>query len=375
MFETFFIAGFECATHRRRDGLRVDSIAAQQHDRWAARDYAMLAEHAFGAARDGLRWHLAEPVRGSYDWSSWLPQLRGARDAGVRVIWDLWHYGTPDWLGIFERGFPDRFAEFARAAAEVHRREVDAAPVWCPLNEISFYAFIAGDCGEFHPWARGRGDELKRQLVRAGVAAAHALRTVDPRARIVWCEPAIHVTPDGTTPDAFAAAERKRLSQFEALDMLIGRAAPELGGQPGLVDAVGLNFYPHNQSIGDRGHIPLGHHAWRPLSAILAEYHARYGRPLFVAETGAEGCGRTAWLHYVCGEVEQAIAAGVPVEAICWYPITDYHGWDDGRTCPTGLFGLPDAHGRRAVHPPLAREFAAQRGRLARPRGADVATG
>lgn len=366
MFDSFFIAGFECATHRRRDGERVDSIAAQQHDRWADKDYALIAAHGMRTARDGLRWHLIEREAGRYDWSSWLPQLRAARDHGVQAIWDLWHYGSPDWLGVFERSFPARFASFAKAAAEVHRDETDAVPVWCPLNEISFYAFIAGDCADFHPYARGRGAELKRQLVRAGTAAADAVRSVDPRARIVWCEPAIHVAPNGHTPEARAEAARHCESQFEAIDMLMGRVAPELGGSRDIVDMVGLNFYPHNQSIVDRGHIPLGHHAWRPFHAIVCDYAERYGLPLFVSETGAEGCGRSSWLHYICGEVEEALDRGAPVDGVCWYPITDYDGWDDGRKCPTGLFTSPDAEGRREVHPRLAREFAAQKARLQR---------
>src|SRR5437868_5673319 len=90
-FASFFMGGFDCATQRRRDGARVDSLVAQAHDRFVALDYAAIARHGLRTARDGLRWHLIEGHRGTYDWSSWTPMLRAAEEAGVQVIWDLWH--------------------------------------------------------------------------------------------------------------------------------------------------------------------------------------------------------------------------------------------------------------------------------------------
>jgi len=58
--------------------------------------------------------------------------------------------------------------------------------------------------------------------------------------------------------------------------------------------------------------------------------------------------------------VAQARQAGVPVEGICLYPVTDYPGWDDERHCPTGLLGYIQADGGRPVYEPLAEEIAAQ---------------
>lgn len=360
LFQSFFLAGFECATHRRRDGVRVDSIASQQHDRFAAQDYAACRDLGLSTIRDGLRWHLIESEPGNHDWSSWLPMLHAAREQRVQVIWDLWHYGMPDWLDIFSEAFVDRIAAFASAAAALHRDTTDAVPFWCPLNEVSFFAAAGGDWGEFHPCAQGRGPELKRQLVRAGVAIVDALRAIDPRAQIIWCEPAMHVLPAGPSPEDIQAAEVRRASQFEALDMLMGHRDPELGGRRDLVDVLGLNFYPHNQFVFEGGSIPLGHHAWRPLSSLMQEYRQRYAKPLMLSETGAENCGRAAWLHYVCGEVEDCLELEIPIEGICWYPVTDYEGWDDGRVCPTGLLSSPDENGRRDIHPRLAREFQRQ---------------
>ncbi|MGI4764606.1 MAG: hypothetical protein ACRYGP_06020, partial [Janthinobacterium lividum] len=127
------------------------------------------------------------------------------------------------------------------------------------------------------------------------------------------------------------------------------------------LDIVGVNYYPDNQWYTGGLTIPLGHHAYRPLREILAEAHARYGRPLLIAETGAEGTAKASWFHYVCGEVRAAQRADVPVEGVCLYPILDYPGWENDRTCSVGLFSLPERDGRRTSDLDLADELERQR--------------
>ncbi len=55
LFRSFFLGGFECSSHRRADGRRLDLIAATRHDQLAGQDYRLLAEHGIRAARDGVR--------------------------------------------------------------------------------------------------------------------------------------------------------------------------------------------------------------------------------------------------------------------------------------------------------------------------------
>jgi hypothetical protein len=356
-FLSFFMGGFDCATQRRRDGARVDSLIAQRHDRFARTDYAAAAAHGLRTVRDGLRWHLIEITPGRYDWSSWEAQLQAAHEAGVQVVWDLWHYGHPDGLDLWSPAFVERLAAFAEAAARLRAELSDEIPVWCPMNEISYFAYMAGDQAEWLPYAAGRGVELKRQLVRAAIAASEAVLRVDPRARLIWCEPCVHIVPQTMGAADLEEARTVADAQWEAFDMLAGRRDPELGGRPELLDIVGLNFYSHNQWTPAGNFVPLGHHSWRPFSTLLTDIAGRYGRPIIVAETGAEGSARAAWLHYVAGEVEEAVASGVPVQGVCLYPVCAYPGWNDARICPTGLFGMPDETGRRPVHEPLAREL------------------
>jgi beta-glucosidase/6-phospho-beta-glucosidase/beta-galactosidase len=362
-FKSFMMAGFECSSHRRvGDGARLDLIAATGHDRLVREDYRSCAEHGLRTIRDGLRWHLIEREPGRYDWSSWLPMLEAAAQTNVQVMWDLFHYGSPDFLDQGSEDFTESYARFAAAAVRLHREVTGEAAIVCPLNEISFLNWAASN-GVFPAIGAGREPGwLGRHLVGTAIAGMRAMREADPECRFIWAEPLINVLPQ-TSADA-AAAEAKRLSQYHAYDMLSGRAAPELGGSLEWLDAVGVNFYSDNQWYLDGSTVPLGRHDYRPLADMLAETYARYGRPLIITETGAEGSARPAWLHYVCDEVREAIRQGVEVAGICLYPVVSFPGWDDERHRQFGLFSVPREDGTREAYQPLAEELRRQQALL-----------
>jgi beta-glucosidase/6-phospho-beta-glucosidase/beta-galactosidase len=239
-FRSFFIGGFECSSHRRTDRRRLDLIVATGHDRLADSDYRQLRALGLRTFRDGLRWHLIEALPGYYSWNSFLNLLRAAQAADVQVIWDLFHYGWPDGLDIFAPAFIDRFARFAAAAARVVREESDAVPFYCPVNEISYFAWAAGEKRMMNPFCDDQADRLKKQLVRASIAAIEAVRSVEPRARFVHTDPVIHVAP--ASPRDMAAAEAFRISQYQAMDMMTGRLEPGLGGRTEYLDLLGLIY-------------------------------------------------------------------------------------------------------------------------------------
>lgn len=361
LFPSFFLGGFECSTQRMRSGKRLDLIAATDHDLRAADDYRQLAGLGIHTVRDSLRWHLIETTPGCYDWSSFLPMLRAAKATGTRVIWDVLHYGLPDGLDVWSPDFVRRFAAFARAAARVVREESEDVPLWCPINEISYFSWAGGEAGYFHPFATGRGFELKVQLARAAILAMEEMLAVDPRTRFVHCEPLIHVVADPSRPQDGPDAEGFRQAQFQAFDLISGRMWPQLGGREGLLDIVGANYYFENQWIHDGAAIDIGHPQYRPFRHLLVELHARYGRPLLIAETSIEGDRRASWLAYVGAETRAAMRMGVPVEGLCLYPVMDYPGWDNDRECLNGLLSLHLEAGRRGVFGPLVEQMLRER--------------
>lgn len=356
IFQSFLQGGFECSTHKRSDGRRLDLLVSTGHSTHAEADYRQLASYHIRTVRDGLRWHLIEGGAGQYDWSSFLPMLRAAKSCQMQVIWDLLHYGWPDDIDIWTAKFVDQFAGFARAVAKIIRDEMDDVPFYCPVNEISFHAWAGGEAAYFNPHARGRGFELKCQLARAAIAAMNEILLVDPRARFVHCEPAINIVPEFPSNKAQRAeAEGRRVAQFQAFDMIAGRLWPQLGGEEKLLDIIGLNYYPNNQWILDGPAISSTHGQYRPFRIMLTETYARYGRPILISETGAEGDNRGPWFRMIAAEAKAARNVGIPVEGICYYPIIDHLGWDDDRDCRSGLLSKTVINGQRGVHLPLAQ--------------------
>lgn len=349
------MGGFECSTHKTSGNRRVDVIASSRHDLFAKSDYELLLERKMFTARDGVRWHLIETEPYRYDFSSVADQIRAARETGIQIIWDLFHYGFPDDLNIFSGEFVERFAAFAAAFTEFLIAEDFRQPLLCLVNEISFFAWAAGEVGFFYPFAKRRGDEMKRNLVRATIAAAKKIREISPDAFLIQTDPVIRVT--AANPKHKDSAADYHNSQFHALDMLLGKAEPEIGGDESVVDMIGVNYYPYNQWRHPSGRrVFRGHKNYQPFGEILREFYARYQKPIFIAETGTEDDARGDWFKYICDEVRRAENAGVPVSGVCLYPILNHPGWDDDRHCHNGLWDYADESGKREIYEPLAAE-------------------
>jgi len=365
IFRSFFGGGFECSTFIRRSGQRMDFIASTQHDRFAEQDYQRLNAEGIRVAREGVRWHLAEPTPGRYDFSSASSITRAARKSGTQIIWDLCHFGWPEHLDVFSPDFVTRLAAFGAQFARWLKSESDSSLCFVPVNEISFFSWASGDEGSMFPFAVGRGFELKTQLVRAAIQTMDAIWAEVPTARFLHVDPIIHVVASPKHPEEQPDAEAYRISQFQSWDMIAGKLWPELGGHQRYLDLIGVNFYPHNQwyynlknqhRVRQFRPITRRNPLYRPFREMLAEVYQRYQRPVYIAETGAEDRRRAGWLRYVCGEVQAVLEEGTPVHGICLYPVLNHPGWIDDRHCHNALWDYPNEQGQRAIYAPLAAE-------------------
>jgi hypothetical protein len=365
MFRSFFQAGFECSTHRVRGGKRLDLLESTGHDRFASKDYRRLQEFGIGTVRIAARWHLIERASGRYEFDSLAVILDSAAETRTEVLLDLLHFGWPDGVDVLSLDFRDRFAHFTFEVTQYLKRRGYSCRMFAPVNEISFLSWAGGDKGCINPFVTDRGHELKRNLVRAAVASSKILLTEIPEARLIAPEPVIHIVGNPEIPGDDIEADMYTHAQFQAWDMLSGRMAPELGGRAEYLDVIGVNFYDRNQWVHNSITLERCDPRYKPFRILLKEVWERYRRPIFVAETGTEDCGRADWFNYICDEVFAARAARIPVLGVCLYPIVNHPGWEDDRHCHNGLFDYPDAAGNREIHWPLANALLSQQQRFA----------
>lgn len=329
MFRSFYLAGFECATGYNMHGEWIDQIAATEHDRHVDADYARLEEVGIYAVREAVRWPSVERA-GGYDFSTVQPFVDAARRHGFDVVWDLFHYGYPDGLDLFAPSFPERFADYCRAAALFICAQTDGVCYFTPINEPSYFAWAAGEVARFAPHARGRGFELKVALARGALAGIRAIREASPDARIVNVDPICRVVPASDAPEALAAARHFNESAvFEFWDMVSGRMMPELGGSPESLDIVGLNYYWTNQWQLGQDERPLAGDDPRrvPLADLVRAAYRRYGAEVVITETSALGEARAPWIHELSEMAEQLLDEGVKLGGICLYPILGMPEW------------------------------------------------
>ena len=365
IFPTFFLSGFESSTFAWKDVGRRDLAAETQHRERAREDYEILRALGIGVARESIPWPLVDN-EGAYDFAIVDPLVDAMTAAKVLPIWDLCHYGYPDDLDPFSEAFRTRFVDYARAAAEYVVPRTPAPRYFTPINEITFFGFAAGEWGWIAPFLTTVDDRkrLRLALCHASIAAANAIREVDPEARMVHIDPLIHVVAPRDRPDL---AERARKETYEdtffAWDVIAGKRHPELGGSPEVLDVVGVNCYSFGQmEYREHGpHAALGPTDDRvePLCDLLEFAWNRYRRPMIIAETSGLGDGRPAWLKDVTEETLAAVDRGADIHGICLFPGVDMPNWHTGEWLHNGICDLVEEGSalKRMQHQPYVDEL------------------
>jgi UDP-galactopyranose mutase len=319
--------------------------------RLSAADVAQTRDEYRGALDFGIRtlrenaaWGAIDR-QGRLDFASIRPRCVAARELGIQIVWTLFSKPWPSDLKFMSAAFVDRFARYAGSAA-VQLADLNplAVPVYTPINELSFQAWSLFSSGLIRrqDGLRPTAGEIKQQLALACIAACDAILSRVPIARLLHTDPLEHVV---APVDRFALARgaaRRSEQQFEGWDLISGRARGELGGKSRYLDLVGVNYYAENQwELGSGKRL-----AWQiddlrrlPLSALLRSVHARYHRPVVIAETSHTGVRRGPWIREVAAEVRQAMRTGVDVEGICLYPLIDERDTkDSGKWLRRGLW-------------------------------------
>jgi beta-glucosidase/6-phospho-beta-glucosidase/beta-galactosidase len=326
-FQSFVMAGFECSYPLTEKGVRWDLLRDSRHEKYCREDYRRLKQLGITTVREGLAWHQIDRGRGRYDYSRFETMMRIGREEGMQQIWDFNHYDFPEDLDIFSPAFIKRFADYALNTINVIRT-YQSSPIYVVLiNEISYIAWISGDMGKWAPYTKGQanGIRLKKQLIRATIAAMKAISKRYRNVRFIQVDPYMYRQALAPALPAATKAARdfNRIARYQTWDILRGAGK--------FLDIIGVNYYIDNQQWlkskpGGRiqfQRVPLQSPQRRTLYHMLSEVYARYRRPMVLMETGSYGPYRTAWWRRLVPEVQECLERGLPLYGVCVYPTLD----------------------------------------------------
>jgi len=365
IFPTFFLSGFECSTFLWKDQGRRNLIEETQHLRHAREDYGLLRSLGIAVAREGIPWPFVDRG-GRYDFALLDPLIDAMNENQVLPIWDLCHYGYPDDIDPFSPEFVDRFASYARAAAEYVVPRVRGPHFFTPINEITFFGFMGGEWGWVAPFQTSRQARhaLRLALCHADIAGVKAIRSIDAEARMVHIDPLILVVPPRDRPDLADEAEHEMFEDtFYAWDVIAGLRHPELGGSPETLDIVGVNCYSFGQmefrENGPHSSLQPNDDRIKPLCELLTYAWERYHRPMIVGETSGLGAGRPAWLKDIIEEALAGVLLGIDLHGVCLFPAVDMPNWHSDEWLHNGICDLVEENGdlKRVPFEPYVAEL------------------
>jgi beta-glucosidase len=338
--------------HKRAGHRPLDEYELMDHYRLWRQDIDLAADLGVSAIRYGIPWYKVNPKPGVYDWS-WTDAVleHMVQVRGLTPIIDLMHYGTPLWLDnhFVNASYPRRVAEYAARFAE---RYAPLVRFYTPLNEPAVTAKFCGREGLWPPYLSGDDGFVKILLALAkGIGlTAEALRAARPDAVLV------HVEDVGLeralTPALAQLAALAQDRRLLPLDLVCGRIVPghpgydwlrehgateaeldELSSSAPRWDVLGVNFYPwtnrrHVRRRGGRVH-SIADSPAESLADVLRLVHARYGLPLMVTETSANGTHleRALWMRETLAAVSRVRAEQVPVLGYTWFPMFTMIEW------------------------------------------------
>jgi beta-glucosidase len=404
--------GFEAtAVAQSRPGQRqIDEYELIDHyEHWRG-DVDLAAEIGFDAVRYGIPWYRVQPEPTFFDWSFTDRVIPHIVARGLEPIVDLVHYGTPLWLdGAFlHPDYPRRVAEYATAFAVRYR---DLVRCYTPLNEPHVTALICGEAGQWPPYGTDRRTyvAVADAVCRGVLETAAALRAVRFDTVIVHVEGTGYWTSE---EGGSVHSDPEEVRVLTTLELLSGRVdgehplAAELAADglsdgelehfrsnPLQIDTLGLNYYPDgsvHRRATDGSLLPVwggAHH----LARAVRDFHARYGHPIFISESGcnelsasrleiptraepgdrptggeappdAPSVLRASWFGEAFDVVARLRRDGVPLVGFTWWPLIDAVSWAyatgtdelDRYIEPGGLVRLQRDSGGRLRRQPLA---------------------
>lgn len=352
-------------------------------DWWAGRwqeDFDRAAASGQNAQRISVEWSRIQPAPNRWDEDAlerYREMLRGLHQRGLSPMVTLHHFTDPIWLteiGSWEtQAVIPLFEKFVRKTIQALK---DFCSLWCTINEPSAYAlngYVAG--GLSGDWPPGKNNlklamQVQANMLRAHVAAYHAIHQIQPEARVgaamhyrslvphhKWSPLDKLLTKNASNliNDGFPMA----LSKGYIRTALGTQRIPEAIGTQ---DYFGFNYYTRNQVTFDvRKPNAFFSHGFHPQDADLSDsgflanepdgFYEGLKRvvrmfpnlPILVTENGFADAQDRVRPRYIAQHIHQmwrAVNFNWPIQGYFHWTLVDNFEWDHGWTQRFGLWAL-----------------------------------
>lgn len=331
-------------------------------------DIDRFAETGMTMIRYPVLWeHVAPEGPGTADWTWPDERLQRLREANIEPIVGLVHHGSgPAYTSLVDPDFGPKLAEYARSVA----RRYPWVEHYTPVNEPLTTARFSGLYGVWYP--HGRDEHTLWQCLsnecRGTVLAMHAIREVNPRAKLVQTDDLGKVY---STRLLAYQAEFSNEARWLGWDLLCGRvdeahplwhwlttvcgASPDeilwFRDNPCPPDILGVNYYLTSERFLDENvdNYPARYHGgnWQHryadietaraleqptggIGPLLLEAWERYRLPIAVTEAHIDTKreDQLRWLAEVWLGAEQARAQGADVRAVTIWGLLGLYDWN-----------------------------------------------
>jgi beta-glucosidase/6-phospho-beta-glucosidase/beta-galactosidase len=336
--------------------VRVDELAGSGHLDRLDEDLADVASLGVRIWRYGMPWRLTEPEPGAYDWTLWDRALDACDRHGLVPVVDLCHFGLPDHHpGFCDPAWVDGFARYVDAFLARH----PGPRFFTPVNEPNITAQCSGRWGIWNDRRREPADHAAA-LAHVTLANLEAIARIDADRGGWWIGAEGFGCHLAAGPEHDDAAQDERAVEQLVWDLHFGvEPHPRAAGLAELIDrrvfdrlaalapaaghqhvVAGHDFYPVSVTVhGDRSRPLTIDERVAAYEAEARRWHARYGRPFWVAETsnlGLEVTDGVAWLDALTAALDRLRTDGLPVRGLCWYSRGDQYDWHTMLTRPVG---------------------------------------
>ncbi len=379
--------GLECTVNRVRDDYHCQQ-ASSGHD---ARpdDIGRFAALGIRALRYPALWeHLGPAASDEAPWQQLGQRLAALRGHGIAPILGLVHHGSgPAHTSLVDAQFAPGLAAHAARVA----RRFPWVRDYTPVNEPLTTARISTLYGAWYPHLRCDRAFVRALLnqCRATVLAMHAVRQVNPAARLVQTDDLGRTYGTPAMADVVDFYNERRWLTWDLLcgrvdahhplrRYLLDHGAPEAEldafvDAPCPPDVIGINYYITGERWLDERieRFPPSHHGgaggrhWADieitralvqpvpgLAPLLREAWQRYRLPLAVTEVhiDANREDQLRWLSAAWQAAQQVRDEGAVVEAVTGWALLGTYDWNSLVTLRNGYYE-PGAYDVRCTPP------------------------